>query len=202
VYSDGVLKYTSSVVNDTTEPSWNQVAEFYVEDVPSKNFTIKIHDAKDNEKVDTATDPVLGVWTCEGNEVAEMLGCSNKYLTLNSPKLRAASVTGSMSTGRMSVMSESMEEHGKLRVSLGYFPVYAQSKSHDVGVLQLDIIGAENLEAVDGSSDPYCVISLNGTTVFKTKQVKKTLNPVFNVSCQIPIQSRSRAKLGFEIRGM
>lgn len=70
----------------------------------------------------------------------------------------------------------------------------------DVGNLQLDIISATNLEAVDGSSDPYCVITLNQHKVHKTKAAKKTLNPTYNETCLIPIQSRSRAKIGVEIR--
>jgi Ca2+-dependent lipid-binding protein len=212
VYADGALKYTSEVVKDTADPCWMQVAEFYVEDIPGKSIDIMIHHAKDGETPNTATDPVMGVWTGAGSEVIEMLGCSNKYLTLSGPKARTGSISSNVSS-RVSVLSESLkaaEDHGKLRISLGYFPVYAESKSHgmfyfilmlDVGILQLDIIGAENLEAVDGSSDPYCIVTLNNNKVFKTKQAKKTLNPVFNESCQISVQSRSRAKLGFEIRG-
>lgn len=69
-----------------------------------------------------------------------------------------------------------------------------------MGTLRLDILSASTLEAVDGSSDPYCTVILNHQKVFKSKAEKKTLDPVFNETCLIPIQSRSRAKLSLEIR--
>ena len=61
---------------------------------------------------------------------------------------------------------------------------------------------AENLESVDsnGLSDPYCCIMLNNTRVAKTKVHKKTLNPVFNESFSIPIESRHRSNVVIEIR--
>jgi hypothetical protein len=127
VFADGHLKYTSNVVKDSTEPSWNQVAEFYVEDIPGRSFAIKVQHAKDIENPDPANDQVMGVWIGDGSEMVEMLGCSNKYLKLFVPKNLADSMKsgGSM---RSSVMS--VEECGKLRISMGYFPVYAESKAH------------------------------------------------------------------------
>ncbi|KAJ3086858.1 hypothetical protein HK102_012336 [Quaeritorhiza haematococci] len=73
----------------------------------------------------------------------------------------------------------------------------------DMGYLSLDILEAENLEAVDsnGTSDPYCVVMINQDKVHKTKIHKKTLNPVFNETCEkIAIVSRQRSKLVVEVK--
>jgi len=186
VYVDDVHMFSTNVVTNSKDPSWNQVAEFYAEDIPDKMFEIRIESTKDN-----AADSVIAVWKGEGTEFVGMMGKSNVYLSLSSPK----------STDITSMLS--VEQFGKVRVSLAYFPVYssAEAKASDIGVLHVDIISASNLEAVDsgGASDPYCVVSLNHQKVHKTKTLKKSLNPQFNESFQTDIKSRSRSTLVIEI---
>lgn len=67
----------------------------------------------------------------------------------------------------------------------------------DTGLLKIDILDAQHLLAMDpnGKSDPYVEGYLNNNRVFKTKIVKKTLNPTFNETFSIPIKSKQRQQL-------
>lgn len=62
-------------------------------------------------------------------------------------------------------------------------------------------VSASGLKAADksGTSDPYCVFTINGEKVHKTEIYKKQLNPVFkNESFVAPVISRNKAK--FEVK--
>lgn len=71
----------------------------------------------------------------------------------------------------------------------------------DTGLLQVNVINASNLMAADrsGKSDPYVVGILHNKEVFKTKTVKKTLDPEFNETFSIPVKSRSRQPLTLKL---
>ena len=71
----------------------------------------------------------------------------------------------------------------------------------DVGKVKLEIIGAENLKAVDsnGKSDPICVVQVDGVKVFKTDKKRKTLDPTWNETAEFPMISRSRQILLVEV---
>jgi len=66
---------------------------------------------------------------------------------------------------------------------------------NNMGNLRVDVLNAENLPAADrnGYSDPYCKFELNGKEVYKTKIVKKTLNPAWNEFFECPVRSRTGA---------
>jgi Ca2+-dependent lipid-binding protein len=87
-----------------------------------------------------------------------------------------------------------------IKVSLKYVPVKMQldpSESiNNMGNLRVDVLDAQDLPAADrnGKSDPYTKFELNGQEVFKTKTVKKTLNPTWNEFFTVPIPSRAAAK--------
>jgi len=70
-----------------------------------------------------------------------------------------------------------------------------------MGTLRCDIIEGTDLPAADrnGFSDPYCKIILNGAEVYKTSTQKKTLNPKWNESFEIPIPSRTAATFRVEV---
>jgi len=54
--------------------------------------------------------------------------------------------------------------------------------------LKIKIISAEGLKAVDnsGTSDPYIKVQHQKKTLYKTKVIKKNLNPTWNEECTIP----------------
>lgn len=66
---------------------------------------------------------------------------------------------------------------------------------NNMGTLRVEVLDAADLPAADrnGLSDPYCIFSLNGTEIFKTKTQKKTLHPAWNEYFERPIKSRTTA---------
>lgn len=67
----------------------------------------------------------------------------------------------------------------------------------DTGLMSIKLLKGTNLPAADknGYSDPFVILLSNGTEVFRTKTIKKNLNPEWNESTQIVIKSRERSKL-------
>ena len=62
------------------------------------------------------------------------------------------------------------------------------------GVLRLTIVEAKNLISCDfnlfgaGNSDPYIVVSV-GARKFKTRVIKKTVNPVYGDVWEVPVET-------------
>lgn len=89
-------------------------------------------------------------------------------------------------------------------IRMRYFPLLMEldpSESvNNMGLLNGQIVKAENVPAADrsGYSDPYTNVVLNGQKIYKTKIVKKTLNPVWNESFSAEILSRINDKLTLE----
>ncbi|KAM3463113.1 hypothetical protein MY5147_000881 [Beauveria neobassiana] len=89
---------------------------------------------------------------------------------------------------------------GSVKVSLKYIPIKMKldpSESiNNMGNLRVDILDGADLPSADrnGKSDPYCRFDLNGQDVFKTKVIKKTLNPTWNEYFEVPVPSRTAAK--------
>ena len=72
----------------------------------------------------------------------------------------------------------------------------------DQGNLTVTALSASGLRAADksGTSDPYCVFTVDGEKVFKTNTYKKQLNPVFkNETFTAPITRRNKAVFSVKI---
>ena len=71
----------------------------------------------------------------------------------------------------------------------------------DTGILNLNIISGSGLLSADrnGKSDPFVEIYVNRQKVFKSKIIKKTLDPVWNEKTSIRIPSLSRTELLFNV---
>lgn len=75
----------------------------------------------------------------------------------------------------------------EIQVHTSDFPFYNFIK---IGVVELKMISAVNLPPDSNNScDPFLKIFLNGNRIHKTNQIKKTLNPTFNESINIKINS-------------
>lgn len=72
----------------------------------------------------------------------------------------------------------------------------ASESINNMGKLRVDVLDAKDLPSADrnGYSDPFCKFELNGQSVFKTKTIKKTLNPAWNEFFEVDITSRTAAK--------
>ncbi|QLL32432.1 hypothetical protein HG536_0C06010 [Torulaspora globosa] len=67
----------------------------------------------------------------------------------------------------------------------------------DTGYLKLKVISADNVVAKDrnGYSDPFYEIYIDGSKIYKSEIIKKTLSPVWNDIIDIPVPSRHRNKV-------
>lgn len=89
---------------------------------------------------------------------------------------------------------------GWVKVSLKYIPIQMEldpSESiNNMGKLRVDVLDAVELPSADrnGKSDPYCKFELNEQEVYKTKVIKKTLNPTWNEYFEVAVPSRTGAK--------
>jgi len=69
--------------------------------------------------------------------------------------------------------------------------------------LKVKVISAEGLKAVDnaGTSDPYVKVQHQKKTIYKTKVIKKNLNPTWNEECSVPFEvENSEPILSFIIK--
>lgn len=80
-------------------------------------------------------------------------------------------------------------------------PLADSDKLTDTGILKLEILNAEDLISHDrnGKSDPFVKVKVDGATAFKSKVIKKNLNPTWNEKCNLLIPSRARSKFILEI---
>lgn len=67
----------------------------------------------------------------------------------------------------------------------------------DTGKAKIEFLDAEGLQSADrnGKSDPFATLTLNGLELFKTKVVKKNLNPSWNEGTTVPVTTRSRSDI-------
>ncbi|KAG0166021.1 hypothetical protein DFQ30_007676 [Apophysomyces sp. BC1015] len=95
----------------------------------------------------------------------------------------------------------------RIRLSFDYIPLanfilHPDESLENQGNLTVILLSAEHLKAADksGTSDPYVVFTVNGTVMFKSEVIKKTLSPVWrNMQFTVPIQSRVTASLRIEV---
>ena len=82
-----------------------------------------------------------------------------------------------------------------------YIPVQivldASESINNMGDLRVELVEGKNLPAADrsGYSDPYCQFILNGEKIFKSKVVKKTLNPSFDEKFEVRYSSPNGRRL-------
>ncbi|AAS52831.1 AER148Wp [Eremothecium gossypii ATCC 10895] len=80
-------------------------------------------------------------------------------------------------------------------------PMPSSESVLDTGFLELQVVSAEDVPSHDrnGLSDPFTIIKVDGTKIFKSEVIKKTLTPVWNARTNIPIPSRTRSKVDIEV---
>ncbi|KAH3678186.1 hypothetical protein WICPIJ_008904 [Wickerhamomyces pijperi] len=85
-----------------------------------------------------------------------------------------------------------------LKITMEYIPTGVKLPPSetvlDCGRARVEFLDAQNLMAGDsnGKSDPYAELLIGDVTLFKTKIIKKTLNPTWNEGTTVPVPSRSR----------
>ncbi|KAJ3389188.1 hypothetical protein HDU84_009095 [Entophlyctis sp. JEL0112] len=171
---DGFSVFSTRVQKISDTAVWNATCDVCVRSFKFQKASILIKDSKNDEAKDD-DDTIVAVW--EGSLI-ELVGKKKNWIEL-----------------------KGTESSLLLNVSLGFVPIeYSLSNTiNDSGMLYVDIHSANNLEAVDsgGTSDPYCIVYLNGELLHKTDFRKKNLNPVFKESINCPIESRMKSTVEF-----
>ncbi|ATY60831.1 membrane bound C2 domain-containing [Cordyceps militaris] len=167
--------YPSYTTNSTSTKSFkfDEIGDCVIRELDFSRLTLKARKKGDD------SDHVLASLT--GNTLDTLKQCLNNPTIL---KLKS-------DDGRT----------GSVKVSLKYIPIKMtldpSESINNMGNLRLDILDGVDLPSADrnGKSDPYCRFELNGQDVFKTKIIKKTLNPTWNEYFEVPVPSRTAAKL-------
>jgi len=155
---------------------WDEVGDGFVRELEFSRITLRLKSKSDDENV-------IATLTGDTADVLKM--------ALNNP--------------HDYVLKSTQGELYKIKVSMKYIPVEieldASESINNMGDLKVELVEAKNLPAADrsGYSDPYCVFELNGERVFKSKTVKKTLNPSFDEKFEVTIPSRTAAKFIVEV---
>ncbi|CEP21481.1 hypothetical protein BN1211_1579 [Cyberlindnera jadinii] len=71
----------------------------------------------------------------------------------------------------------------------------------DTGKAKIEFLDAQGLKSADrnGKSDPFVSVMLGDIELFKSKVVKKTLNPTWNEGTTLPFMSRSRTQMQLKV---
>ncbi|KAJ3410019.1 hypothetical protein HDV05_004126 [Chytridiales sp. JEL 0842] len=186
VVIDDEVAFSTRAQKRTNTPVWNASKDICMTNLAFQKLYINVRDAQGKKEIkdDTSkskTDPIVAFW--KGN-LESIVGHQSKWITVHDLEGREA---------------------GQIQLSTGYAPIektLSEEASMNTGVVYVDILDAHNLEAVDssGTSDPYCIVSLNDAVIHKSKVHKKNLNPVFNETITSPIQSRLRANINITVK--
>jgi Ca2+-dependent lipid-binding protein len=160
---------------------WDEIGDGFVRELEFSRITLRLVEKTDSKSQDESH--VIATLTGDTADVLKMcLNNPNEY-----------------------VLKSSSGEMFKVKVSMKYLPVQivldASESINNMGDLRVELVEGRNLPAADrsGYSDPYCVFQLNGERVFKSKTVKKTLNPTFDEKFDITIPSRTAAEFVVEV---
>jgi Ca2+-dependent lipid-binding protein len=170
--------YTSTRAKSEHQ-KWDEVGDGFVRELDFSRLTMRVR-----TKLDRPHDTADVIASLTGDTI-DVLKTS-----LNNPHEYVLKATGGGSY--------------KVKVSLKYIPVKIDldpSESiNNMGDLRVELIEGKNLPAADrsGYSDPYCVFTLNGEKVFKSKIIKKTLNPTWDEKFDVVIPSRTGANFLLE----
>jgi Ca2+-dependent lipid-binding protein len=151
---------------------WDEVGDTFVRELDFSRITMRVR-----TKLDHLHDLSDVIGTLTGDTIEVLKTC------LNNPHDYVVKGSGNGSY--------------KIKVSMKYIPVEIQldpSESiNNMGDLRVELIEGKNLPAADrsGYSDPYCVFTLNGEKVFKSKIIKKTLNPTWDENFEVTVPSRT-----------
>ena len=158
---------------------WDEVGDGFVRELDFSRITMRVR-----SKTDRAHDTSDVIASLTGDTLDVLKTC------LNNPHDYILKATGYGSY--------------KIKVSMKYIPVKMQldpSESiNNMGDLRVELVEGKNLPAADrsGFSDPYCVFTLNDEKVFKSKTIKKTLNPTWDEKFEVLVPSRTAAEFFLE----
>lgn len=90
----------------------------------------------------------------------------------------------------------------KFKAQFHVAPLFVEAEAEQSGLLTITLHEAKDLIAVDsgGTSDPFCVLRLNGSKFYKSQVIKKCLAPVFDETIKVEIKQKDASVLQIELR--
>ncbi|KAJ3102687.1 hypothetical protein HDU96_009549 [Phlyctochytrium bullatum] len=173
---------STRIQRKSINPIWDASFDLFLKNVLKQKLKIQVRCAKEDSKKNS-DDAIAAVFD---STMVGVAGLRNAWVTLHPNGWKDEVV-------------------GEMRMSVGYAPVALDSDedgSKNMGILHIDVVDAVHLEAVDasGTSDPYCIISVNDRPIHRTKVHKKQLNVNFNEIVHAKVKSRYRSSLTVTVR--
>ncbi|OBZ83487.1 Uncharacterized protein PYUK71.03c, partial [Choanephora cucurbitarum] len=164
-----------------TQLTFDEFGDAFVKEMDFSRVVIRVRNAKDDYKDEdrigfwssTVQDIIKGVMQDQKEQEYRLLGCEGGTIYLTFSFLPVVKFVLDP--------NESLENQGNLSVAL---------------------ISASGLKAADksGTSDPYCLFTINNEKVYKSQTYKKQLAPVFDKSETFTVPILARKKALFEVK--
>ncbi|KKA28172.1 hypothetical protein TD95_004224 [Thielaviopsis punctulata] len=164
--------YTSSAARNKSV-TFEEIGDCVVRELDFSRLTLRVISKSD---VDGEIDHEDNLAQLSGNTMDTLKQCLN-----NPTILKLKDEDGKIST---------------VRISLKYIPIKMdldpQESINNMGTMRVDLLSGHDLPAADrnGKSDPFAKFEYNGTEVYKSKTIKKTLNPVWNENFETTVADR------------
>ncbi|KAF9436033.1 hypothetical protein BGZ76_004991 [Entomortierella beljakovae] len=177
-YIDSDSYQYRSQSHKSRNPKWSEIADIFVKELEFAKIVIIV-----KEKTNSDNDPIIGVFS-------EHI----RYLLDNTPD-----------EGADYDIKDKHGVVGTLHLKFEFTPIIIEllpkERLDNMGNLTITIVRAKNLMAADrsGLSDPFVVFKVNDKEAHKSEVVKKNLNPEFNETFTIPINSRAEDEVTFEV---
>lgn len=178
-FDDGYWPSYTTEEARTAQCTWDEVGEAVIKELDWSRMWLKLRTGTDDQSVFAEF---------QGNTKDVMERCLDKV-------------------GELTLASDAGTGQSTVQLTCKYIPLDVHLEPvesvNNMGFLRVDLISAKNLRGADRGgkySDPYATLMLNGERVFKSKVVKKTLNPTWDENlgeCEVP--SRVHADCHFEI---
>lgn len=159
----------------TTDTTWDEVGEGVIKELDWSRIFLRLRTGKNDDDV-----------------FAEFQGNTKDFLERTLDKEAEFSLASDAGTGL-----------SKVTITAKYIPTDIKIEPiesvNNMGFLTMWAVSAKGLRGADRGgkySDPYLTLTLNGERVFKSKVVKKTLNPTWDEKlgeCQVPSRVRADA---------
>jgi Ca2+-dependent lipid-binding protein len=163
-YENVNLLARSQKVKNSFAPIFNESYEFFVKDVENSFLLFLIKDQEKETSDHRKRTKLLGKVEINLKSIFEN---NSEYLVIVD---REGNTIGKINCSCQFIPVAVEEEH---------FIKETELEATNSGTLQLTLVGANDLPAVDhsGTSDPFCLVKVNDEKVHKSKVIKKNLNP-------------------------
>lgn len=176
-FDDGYWPTYKTEEARTTECTWDEVGEAVIKELDWSRIWLKLRTGNDDSDV-----------------FAEFQGNTKDFLERSLDKEAEFTLASDAGTGS-----------SKVTIACKYIPtdihIEPVESINNMGFLTMWALSAKSLRGADRGgkySDPYFTFSLNGNRAFKSKVVKKTLNPTWDENlgdCEVPSRVHAQAEI-------